>query len=508
MNLLDKAIGWISPEAGYRREMARQALDASRSYDGAQNGRRQSSFRIGEQSANATLTRALPILRARSRELVRNTWLGSRAINVLASHIVTPDLTVRFDTGSKQIDKVVQKLWDDWVVTCDIEEETGFTGLLALMVRAQLEGGDSIVRMLDRPLNEGRDVPLALHVGEGDLIDESRDASSMLPQASRARLGVELGDHDQRLGYWLHRDIPGEPQRMPRSGLPQSVLTPRAEVCHLYRRERPGQVRGVPLFAPVLMTGRDFADLMDALVVKARMEASIGLVVESNDAATSMGSAVKSAGEKASERIERIRPGMVHYLRIGEKVQPFVPASNTAFEPVSRSTLMGFAVGVRLTYHQLTGDLSQANYSSLKAGLTDQRRQVTEDQWHMLVPQVIHRIVERFLDRAIMAGRLQPRPKGYRRHYIMPAFEPVDPKKDLEADILAVRAGRMSPQDFLGAWGRDWREVVAEYVEFFKEVDTGEMPLIFDIDARKRSRTGQAITDAASTAQEPANDDA
>ena len=89
--------------------------------------------------------------------------------------------------------------------------------------------------------------------------------------------------------------------------------------------------------------------------------------------------------------------------------------------------------------------------------------------------------------------RLKPRRDGYRHLFVMPAHEPIDPKKDLEADILAVRAGRMSPQDFIEAWGRDWREVVAEYAAFLKETDA--QGLVFDIDARQRTRTGQDTGD-------------
>lgn len=501
MNLLDRLVGYVAPEAAMRRIIARQHLDAVRGYDAAQNGRRTSSFRRGEQSANASLTRSLPLLRARSRELVRNTFIGARALDIHATHIVSPDLSIRF-TGKGPAVRQAQALWDEWAKHCDIEGETGFTGLLSLLVRSSLEGGDSIVRLLDRPLSDPRPVPFALHVGEGDLIDETRDAGSIAAQAQRARLGVELGEHDERVGYWLHAVAPGEPWRFDRAAVPMSTLVPRDQICHLYRRIRPGQVRGVPLFAPVLMAARDFADVMDALVVKSRLEASIGVFVKSNDSTTSVGAAVKGGVTDQSTRIDQIRPGLIQYLRQGEEMQAFAPASNTAFEPIARTTLMGIAVGSGLTYHQLTGDLSNANYSSLKAGLTDQRKFVADAQWHMLAPQVIDRVIARWIDRAILSGRLRPRQGGYPCQVIMPAFEPVDPKKDLEADILAVRAGRMSPQDFIGAWGRDWREVLAEYAEFFEAADGAKA--VFDTDARHRTQTGAQITDASQ--KPPANE--
>ncbi len=476
----------VAPQAALRRRHAQLALASLRGYDAAQQGRRTTSFRPGALSANAEIGRALPALRERSRELVRNTFIGPRALSVITAHAIGTDLSVRFDTGSKLADRAVQTLWNEWAAQCDVEGETGFTGLLSLALRSALEGGDSVIRMLDPRSGAVPGVPLRLHVTEGDLIDETRDSSLTTAKAAKARLGVELGENDRRIGYWLHDNIPGEPE----AGLlasQTSKLVSRDEVIHVYLRQRPGQVRGVPIFAPILMNARDYADLLDATVVKARMEACIGLIRKSNDTTASLGAAVTNSND--SDTLTSLRPGAVYRLPPGEDAMAFAPSSNTAFDPVSRTVLMAIAAGIGITYDQLTGDLSNANYSSLRAGKIEFRRLIADIQWNMLAPQVIDRIVARFLDRAILAGLLRRREGGYRYTIVMPAHEPIDPKKDLEADILAVRAGRMSPQDFIEAWGRDWRQVMAEYKTFLDEAD--KAGLIFDIDARQRTRIGQ-----------------
>lgn len=488
MRWLDSAIAAVSPQLGVRRAQARLALDAMRGYDAAQNGRRTSSFRRGAPSANAEIGRSLVALRERSRELVRNTYIGQRTLDVLTTHVIGTDLTIRFDTGSDRADRSVQALWNEWIEACDIEGETGFNGLLSLAFRSMLEGGDSIIRFINRPLSRGLAVPLQLHVGEGDLIDEGRDRARIAAGATRARLGVELGDHDERLGYWLHDAMPGE-DRLTVSQL-TSRLVSRAEVIHLNRRLRPGQVRGVPVFAPVLMAARDYADLMDALVVKARMEAAIGLVVKTNDAAASIGGKIVQGED--GDRLSQMRPGAVQYLRPGEEAMPFVPAGNTAFEPVTRATLMGISAGAGVTYDQLTGDPTAHNFSSLRAVRLEFRRNIGDWQWNTLVPQALNRIVARWIDTAILANRLRPRAGGYGWQPVMPAFEAIDPVKEMEADILAVRAGRMSPQDFVEAWGRDWREVMAETKAYFDSADAAGQ--IYETDARQRTRNGQAVT--------------
>jgi lambda family phage portal protein len=497
-----RALAWVAPQAALNRARAQMVLRQAEAYDGAIKGRRGSSFRsYGQTSANSALSGALPALRERSREIVRTTWIGARALDILTAQTVGTGITVRFDTGSRRLDAQVQALWDDWCASCDIERVLDFGGLQAMAYRAAMEGGDCVIRMIARRFDDrSRPVPLALQVNEGDWIDETKDSAGLTTRRDkgRARLGVELGDFDERKGLWLHTSAPGENISLS-GGYAQSQFYSRADVCHLYRPLRPGQVRGVPVFAPVLMTARDYADFMDALVVKARMEACIGLIITKSDSSTGLAG---SAAKTGQERTESLKPGAQIYFEPGEEVKEFNPASTSQVDAVSVQALMGIAAGVGITYDQLTGDLRQANYSSLRAGKIEVRRLAEQHQYLMLIPMMLDRIVERFLEVAIATEKLRARIGGYKRHYLPPANEPIDPRKDLEADILAVRSGRLSPQDFIGAWGRDWREVIGEYQDFFKEIDA--QGLVFDIDPRRVAQSGktQASTPAGNDVDE------
>ena len=157
-----RALGWVAPDLAMRIARTQIAL---RGYDAAQVNRRTSSFRRGLRSANAEISRSLPILRERSREFVRNSWIGPRALDILTAHVIGTDLTVRFDTGSARDDRLAQSLWDQWCGHADIQGEGNFISEIALAFRSTLEGGDSIIRMrsLRRSEMDGRRVPLALH---------------------------------------------------------------------------------------------------------------------------------------------------------------------------------------------------------------------------------------------------------------------------------------------------------------------------------------------------------
>jgi capsid protein len=70
---LDRLIAWATPSRALRRERARLATAMLRAYEGAARSRRTEGWRtqLGT-GANAELAPALPLLRDRARDHVRN----------------------------------------------------------------------------------------------------------------------------------------------------------------------------------------------------------------------------------------------------------------------------------------------------------------------------------------------------------------------------------------------------------------------------------------------------
>ena len=483
MSLALKALAWVAPGMAMSRARALSTLDTmdgTRGYDGARGGRRGASFTAGATSANVEIGTALARLRDRSRDLVRNTSAGARIIDIHVGHTIGTGINAVPDNGSDRIDKPLKQMWEDWCAASDIEGVNCFGGQQALAYRSTLEGGDSVIRKIPLRLDSGERIPLKLQLLEGDFIDAARDQGIF--EQRMTRLGVGLGAFDRRLGYWLHAQHPGD---FTFHGAPYaSQFVDFADAIHLYRPMRAGQVRGVPVLAPVVMNARDLSDVMDAIVVKQRVEASFAGFVTRKDEGGPLNP------KKDDKRVETMRPGTLTYLQDGEQITFGQPSSAGQFEQVWITTMVGMAAGAGLTYDQVTGDLRQANYSSLNAGDIHRRRLCEQTQQHVLVPQMMRRVTGWFVDAAIMAGEIKPRRQGYRWDYILPAVEPIDPRKALEADILAVRSGRMTPQEFIGAWGQDWRKVIADTTAFFQMLDKQPGGLVLDIDPRRVSQAG------------------
>lgn len=500
MNVIDRVVGFFSPVRGLKRARARHAM---RVYEGATSGRRGASWRARNTSANAEIHSGLRPLRARAHDLVQNTPHATRMLDILAAHIVGTGIVPVPNTGKDRIDNRVGALWDEWQKQGDVEGIDSFYSMQRLAVRSMIESGEVVMRFIDRERQKSKSaVPLQMQMLESDHIDATRDgpivqSNEVAPGTVRSRLGVGLGEFDIRTGLWLWPVHPGELGTLSQKITILSKFVPDDELIHLYGRNRPGQVRGVTWFAPILTTARDFADFMDAVTVKARVEAcfaafitqpeDLGDVVEQS-ATLSEGDNAKLSADNPNAIQTTLEPGMMKLLQPGQDIKFAQPTTTSQVESVMMFDIMAMASGIGLTYDQVSGDLRGANYSSLRAGKIDFRSLVEQIQSLIVIPRLCQRVWDRFIDRAIMAGELQSRPDGYPVEFVRPAWQSINPKFDEDAEGRSVRAGRMTPQQYYASWGGNWKKNIKDIQQFNEACD--EAGVEVEIDCRKFTRAG------------------
>ncbi len=480
MNWLDRALGVIAPGVGLRRERQRRALDVlSRAYEGAKTGRRSDGWIASGTGANAEIGPALNRLRARSRDLVRNNAYAAKAVQALVSNMVGTGLMPRARASEASLGAQADHLWSRFAQECDADGLTDFAGLQALIVRALVESGEALVRLRPRRIEDGLAVPLQLQVLEPDHLDAARTAE--LPGGGYILQGVEFDPIGRRVAYWLFPRHPGEAL----SGGLQSQRVPAEQVLHLFERLRPGQVRGVPWFAPVMLKLRDLDDYEEAELVRKKIEACFAAFVTGVEDEETLGRAEISA---EGQRIESFEPGMIEYLEPGKDVRFATPSAAGGYAEYMRMQLHAVAAGVGLTYELLTGDLSQVNYSSIRAGLIEFRRRMEALQWQLLVPGLCQPVWRRFVLAAQAAGHL-PQDLDLVAEWTAPRFEAVDPLKDIQADVLAVRAGVMTLKEAIARQGYEPGQVLREIAQTNAELDV--LGLVLDSDPRRSTKTGQ-----------------
>lgn len=446
---LDRAIAWFAPTVAVKRQRSRAALAFARGYDGAKVGRRTDGWRAGSASANAELLPAMTALRNRSRDLVRNNPFARRAVGALVSGLVGSGFVASLNGARTD----VRTAWESFVQSCDADGQLDFYGLQSLIARCMFESGECIVRLRRRRSEDGLLVPLQLQVLEPDHLDAGK--TQQLAGGGRIVSGVEFDALGRRVAYWLFPDHPGD-VALGVSGL-ASVRVPADQVIHLYEKARPGQVRGVPQLAASMLRLRDLDDYEEAELVRKGIEACFAAFVTSPEGDPSLTPATNDA---AGRRIETLGAGMIQYLRPGESVSFGSPTSSDGYGDYTRTQLHAIAAGAGVTYEQLTGDLSQVNYSSIRAGLLEFRRMVETLRWQMFAPMFLSRVQAEFATMALVSGAVRATVPAW--DWTAPRWEWVDPLKESEAAASEIRIGLSSLSEKLRERGLDPERVFSE----------------------------------------------
>ncbi|MBF0187087.1 MAG: phage portal protein [Magnetococcales bacterium] len=457
-----------------------------RSYEGAKTGRRTDGWITAGSDANAEIMTASTRLRDRARDLVRNNAYAAKAVSALASNLVGSGIIPRARADDDALAKQTDALWERFTHTCDADGLTDFHGLQSLVTSTMVESGECLVRIKHQPVQNQEkigtnSVPLTLQVLEPDHLDSSRDRD--LPTGSFIQQGIEFDASGQRVAYWLFPRHPGAAGSLS-SAVAQSVRVPAEQVLHIFDRLRPGQIRGVTWFAPAILKLRDLDEYDEAELVRKKIEACFVAFVLNADDAETLGDARDASGR----RIESFEPGMVEYLPAGKDVRFGQPSSTAGYSEYMRVQLHAVAAAVGLTYELLTGDLSQVNYSSIRAGLLEFRRRIDALQRQILIPMLCRPVWQRFVATAQASGLLGN--GEISAEWTPPRFEAVDPMKDVQAEMLAVRAGFMPLKEAIARQGYYPNRVLQEISDTFAELDSFGITL--DTDARRSTRNGQA----------------
>jgi lambda family phage portal protein len=150
----------------------------------------------------------------------------------------------------------------------------------------------------------------------------------------------------------------------------------------------------------------------------------------------------------------------------GEDIKFSDPADvGGSYEAFQYRTLLACCSAMGVPYTNVTGDLRQANYSSLREGKLEFRRRIEQLQHGTLVFQLCRPVWQRWLRDAVLAGALDlpgfaSDPARYLPvKWIPPKWDWVDPLKDRKAEIDAIEAGLKSRSDVIESEGYDAEEV-------------------------------------------------
>jgi lambda family phage portal protein len=490
-SFLDRAWLAIAPQSGLRRLHARAvASQLMRAYDGASRDRRLGGWIATGNSANAELFGSNERVRNRARDLERNNRVVFSAISQFSGQVVGTGITPRAVDPRKTVRQAANDAWARFVDTCDPEGQLDYYGLQALAARTMFRDGEVFRVWLK---DESGVVNGRIVLREPDYLDQTRDILTGADAKENLVVqGVEFDAYGRRAGYWMFPIHPGELGSIAIGGLlrGQSKRMPAEDVDHFYQTLRPGQTRGVSWLAPSIVALRGLDDVAEAMIWRKRIEACIGLMIRSPE---SQGAAPIVGQQKTDGRgriEETLAPGKILRFGPGEEASTLDPSTSGDTIDFVRSQLYAFSATTGIPYHAITGDVSQANYSSLRAATLAGNVLLDAVQW-LVFAQRERRAWRRVMLRESLL-RNEPRLADVRCEFSMPVRPWVDPVKEITAKIMEIRAGLQSMPDALAERGLNWEQQLSEIEAFIKALD--QPGIVLDTDPRKINHSGALQT--------------
>jgi len=475
-------------------------------YEGGSTSRRMAGKGVSVTGPNMPIARSLPLLQSRSHNAIRNNPYAAGAKETYVSNLVGTGIKPQWG------DPVIQALWDRWVKECDADGIDDFYGLEALAAGSQFEAGEALGRFRYRRKSDGLSVPLQIQVIESEHLDSA--FNSMVGRRP-VKMGIEFNAIGERTAYHLWRYHPHE--RLT-AEINSRIAVPADAVVHIYRRTRPGQLRGVPELTPVIVRLYEIDEMQDATLARQKLAQMFGTFIKRKSAADPdededtprFGRPVTDPDDER-EQLDEFTPGGLHYLDDDEDVTFSTPPDiQSQYVSWLRSELLAVAKGAGITYEQLTGDLKDVNYSSIRAGLLEFRRRCEALQAHLIVHQWCRRIAAKWLDVAVTSGALrianywQQRDRLLAIDWIAPKWAWVDPLKEVTADLLEVRAGFKPRSEAAAERGWSLEQLDAEIAKGNLSID--DNGLVLDSDPRTTSKNGALQTALKALATEEEED--
>lgn len=492
-----------------KRRLLGLSLGAPPVYEGTGGGRRALAWMPSNPGAVAALSLAQDELRAKSRDLVRRNAWAAAGIEAFVANAIGTGIKPQSMMQDQAIREAIHSLWWDWCEQADAAGLTDFYGLQALATRAMLEGGEALVRLRYRRTEDGLPVALQIQVLEAEHLPTTLNRD--LPGGNVIRSGIEFDRLGRRVAYYLYRSHPNDGLLAPMSssdggGGLDTVRVDASEVIHLFRPLRPGQIRGEPWLTRALVKLNELDQYDDAELVRKKTAAMFaGFITRMAPEDNLMG---ESAADANGVALAGLEPGTLQILEPGEDIKFSAPADvGSSYAEFMRQQFRAVAAAMGITYEMLTGDLTQVNYSSIRAGLLEFRRRCEALQHGVIVHQLCRPIWRAWMDLAVLEGALDlPGYRKDRRAYQAAKWIPqgwswVDPQKEFNAMKLAIRAGLMSRSEAISGNGYDAEDVDREIAADNARAD--ELGLVFDSDARHDQASVPVPTDSQDV--QPAN---
>ena len=367
-----------------------------------------------EITASHHLMRNNPLLRVGASRF-RASCIGGGAKPVFDPALFEPEFITHFN---------------QWNLYCDFDGNTNFAGIQALAVITMLIDSSAFIvrrRTLDA-------VPLQLQVVSPLALASELEKPGKGSYIRGGILYAKNGKVKKYAFYKLPRDHPEFDE--------ESVnWLPAADVIHLRDVIHAGQTTTQPWISAGGNFAKQYVD-NQTVEIKSRMKRQGQQVFALKENPVSQTSAAPS-NKKTTEKLVH-HAGGVTFLNGVKEIKTASPAEIAGnYQEHNNQVLRMIAGLLGITYEMLTGDLTQVNYSSIRAGMINHRRFIGQLRDIVLGP-AFNRVLGWFIDAYQLKTATElpgyfDNPHQYLDpQWIWPEWEEIDPLKAAKALVLEV----------------------------------------------------------------------
>jgi lambda family phage portal protein len=414
--------------------------------------------------SNAEILGSLATIRARSRDMEKNSEYYARWLDLFVANVVGDGFTLKATpcayAGSAEIDEDAKRFLQDnfwrWARSPYAVDATGrksFRGICKLMALNWARDGEGVAILADNG-NGG----ISIRVVRPDALDETINGAGSSPDTV-IRCGIEINRRTLRRVAYYFRTSKEDPSAVYINERP--LVRVRAyDVLHVFSQHDEAQMRGIPHGYPVLRKLKMLDEFNLAEIVAARDEANTTGVFTAPAGREDEIASLNEDDEASAYLCRQSEPGTKYVLPQGWSYDTKTPQHpNREVSAFKNTMLRDIASGLSLEYANFANDWAGVSYSSVRVGTLAER-----DHWKDLQSDFIEQFVAPVYCRWLSAFLASPLgnpyvPSDYARlaefEFRGRRWEWVDPLKDVNAAVTAVQHGWKTDEQIAADYGGD-----------------------------------------------------
>ncbi len=393
---------------------------------------------LSAKAANSPEVRR--VLRNRARYEVANNSYARGIILTLANDVIGTGPKLQMLSDDPEADRRIEQEFSTWARAVGLAEK------LRTMRMARAEDGEAFAVFTNNPALPTT-IKLDLKLVEADQVTTPDMTGFETNQVD----GIRFDSHGNPVEYHVLRQHPGD---LGGGTNLDYERVPAESMIHLFRADRPGQVRGVPDIMPALPLFAQLRRFTLAVLAAAETAADFAGILYTD--APAGGEADSAEPFEPIELEQRALLTMPGGWKMGQ-LHAEQPA--TTYAEFKREILNEIARCLNMPYNIAAANSSGYNYASGRLDHQTYYKSICVEQSH-LEAVVLDRILGAWLNEAVLVSNLLPQ---WMRSVVLPghqwfwnSHEHVDPAKEANAQATRLTSHTTTLAYEYARQGKDW----------------------------------------------------